>query len=206
MRQGSRFHAPFGALLAFLALAGCSETATDPGQQPAVEDARVDTQIAQAKTAIGTFAETLKSELTSAMREGGPLNAIEVCNTRAMDIRETVSAEHGLELSRVSLKNRNPQNAPVDWQRAVLESFDERRRAGADPSMLDWHEVAEVNGESEFRYMKAIPTGGLCLQCHGQNLAPEVSEALQTLYPEDKAVGFSAGDIRGAFVVKRRLP
>jgi hypothetical protein len=53
--------------------------------------------------------------------------------------------------------------------------------------------------------MKAIPTGDVCLLCHGAQLAPGVSQVLTELYPEDKATGFSMGDIRGAFVVTREI-
>ena len=53
--------------------------------------------------------------------------------------------------------------------------------------------------------MKAIPTGGLCLQCHGTAIAPKLAEKLSELYPEDKATGYSEGEIRGAFVVTRQL-
>jgi len=122
------------------------------------------------------------------------------------DIRETVSLERGLELSRVSLKNRNPANAPEEWQKEVLESFENQRAAGEDPASLAWSGVAEVDGKQQFRFMKAIPTGTLCLQCHGKNISPEVKAKLAGLYPEDKAIDYSAGDIRGAFVVTRTLP
>ena len=53
--------------------------------------------------------------------------------------------------------------------------------------------------------MKAIPTGGLCLQCHGTAIAPPVAEKLAELYPGDKATGFEQGDLRGAFVITRQL-
>ena len=44
----------------------------------------------------------------------------------------------------------------------------------------------------------------MCLQCHGQSIAPDVREKLSGLYPEDKATGYREGDIRGAFVVTRQ--
>jgi hypothetical protein len=46
-------------------------------------------------------------------------------------------------------------------------------------------------------------TNPRCLNCHGkpENLAPEVKEMLAHLYPEDKAVGYELGDLRGAFSV-----
>jgi hypothetical protein len=158
-----------------------------------------------ARAAIDAFATALKSELTTAMEAGGPLNAIEICNTRAIAIRERVAKDQGLQLSRVSLRNRNPANAPLDWQKPVLESFDRFRDSGMDPSGIDWSDVATVDGQMQFRYMKAIPTGGLCLMCHGQNIAPEVGQKLAELYPEDQATGYSEGEIRGAFVVVREL-
>jgi hypothetical protein len=49
--------------------------------------------------------------------------------------------------------------------------------------------------------MKAIPTGAVCLACHGQTLAPEIQEALDTDYPHDRARGYELGQIRGAFSI-----
>jgi len=108
-------------------------------------------------------------------------------------------------LSRVSLKNRNPENAPNEWQTSVLEDFEDRKAAGSDVGSIAWSETVTVDGEQEFRFMKAIPTAAVCLTCHGTNLAPEVSQALAELYPQDLATGFSEGDIRGAFVATRNL-
>ena len=160
----------------------------------------------QAKKATAAFAGALKSELVSAMQSGGPIEAIEVCNTRAMPIGEEVSLERGMVLTRVSLRNRNPGNAPNQWQAAVLESFEARKVAGDAPGALIWHEVAETENGKELRFMKAIPTGAICLQCHGETLAPPVAEQLAKLYPEDKATGYSEGDLRGAFVVTKTIP
>ena len=158
-----------------------------------------------AREATAAFAGSLKSELMSAMQSGGPLAAIEVCNTRAPEIAKTVSLEKGMELSRVSLKNRNPDNAPTDWQQSVLEDFDARKMAGEDPTSIAWQDVAKLESGREYRFMKAIPTGGLCLQCHGETLDPAVAGKIEELYPDDKATGYKAGDIRGAFVVTRKV-
>jgi len=169
-------------------------------------NANPEAEVTAAKTAIKAFAGALQTELKSAMKAGGPVAAIGVCNTRAMPITETVAAEHGMHLSRVSMKNRNPANAPNDWQAAVLADFEKKRLAGGDITRLGWSETVSVNGEQEFRFMKAIPTAAICLRCHGTEMAPEVSRILADLYPEDLATGYSEGDIRGAFVVTRKLP
>ena len=171
------------------------------GQNPGAIDAEA--EIERARSAIGEFASALQSELKSAMKEGGPVNAIGVCKTEAMTITQTVAADQGLQLSRVSMRNRNPSNAPLDWQKTVLESFEGRKNSGENPASLTWHEITEIDGRQQFRFMKAIPTAPICLQCHGSSIAPGVKARLDELYPQDKATGFEAGDIRGAFVVTR---
>jgi hypothetical protein len=158
---------------------------------------------AQARDAVAAFSAALKSELAAAMQAGGPLNAIEVCHERAPAIAAAVSLDSGMELARVSLRNRNPGNAPNAWQAAVLEEFEARLTAGEKVDTLTWQEIADSNGRQEFRFMKAIPTASLCLACHGEALAPPVAAKLAELYPDDKATGFREGDLRGAFVVTR---
>jgi hypothetical protein len=178
-----------------LALAGNAGESAKTSDQPG---------ITEAKAAIKELAGALQTELKSAMQTGGPVAAIAVCNTRAMPITEKIAAGKGMQLSRVSLKNRNPLNAPSDWQTAVLEDFEKKKSAGKDIATLTWSETVKVDGVQEFRFMKAIPTAPVCLKCHGTGIAPEISQILAKLYPEDQATGFSEGDIRGAFVVTRK--
>lgn len=209
-------------LLSFtLLIAACSPDQPNPTAGPESEKPAQDAPVAlqpdpdaeivslesnRAKAAIASFASALQAELKNAMQQGGPVNAIGVCNTTAMPITAKVSLEQGLALSRVSRKNRNPANAPNDWQGEVLESFENRKADGEEPATMAWSEIVEKDGKQQFRFMQAIPTGALCLQCHGSDISPEVSARLAELYPGDKATGYAAGDIRGAFVVTRNLP
>ena len=165
----------------------------------------METEVATAKAAIMELGVALQSELKTAMQTGGPVVAIGVCNTQAMPITQKVAAEQGFRLSRVSLNNRNPANSPNEWQTAVLEDFQLKKSEGQDIGSLVWSEIVNVDGEQEFRLMKAIPTGAVCLGCHGTELSPEVSRVLTELYPTDRATGYSEGDIRGAFVATRKL-
>lgn len=158
-------------------------------------------RLERAQTAASAFGAALKAELTQAMESGGPVAAIEVCKDRAPAIAEAVSLEQDVDLYRVSLKNRNPENAPNAWQREVLLAFEQRQAAGEDAAAMTWHATVETPSGNEFRYMQAIPTGGLCLACHGGTLAPEVAQKISELYVNDQATGFSPGDVRGAFVV-----
>ena len=160
----------------------------------------------KAMAAVGAFGKALKAELVLAMQSGGPLAAIDVCHTNAPGIAEAVSLEQGMRVSRVSLRNRNPGNAPNGWQKDVLLAFEERAANGQNAGALTWQDTTETDGGMEYRFMKAIPTGGVCLACHGEALDPAVAEKIAELYPEDKATGFSEGDLRGAFVVVKKYP
>lgn len=172
---------------------------------PALADFDEQAETDQAMAATAAFGKALKSELMAAMQSGGPVSAIAACNEQAPAIAQSVSQEKGLNISRVSLKNRNPENAPNEWQSRVLQSFEKRKNSGENPASLSWQEIVPSGDGMEFRFMKAIPTGGLCLQCHGQSITPPVAEKLAELYPQDKATGYQQGDLRGSFVVTKQI-
>jgi len=169
----------------------------------AAED--LSSRVQASKAAVMAFAGSLKGALKEALEEGGPVRAIAACNERAPAIASEQSARHGLAIGRTSLALRNPANAPDAWERAVLEDFERRRGAGEDAANLVRYEVVETGGRREFRFMKAIPTGEVCLSCHGATLAPEVASRLDALYPDDRARGFAVGDLRGAFTVRQPM-
>ena len=164
-----------------------------------------DAEIAASRDTVREFMQTLKQELQAGMQAGGPVNAISVCNLTAPAIASTYSARNGWDVGRTSLKLRNPDNAPDAWERSVLEAFEKRKEAGEDPAKMEFYEVVRQGDVSKMRYMKAIPTAGLCLACHGEQLDSIVKARLETLYPEDQALGYRAGDIRGAFTITQPL-
>jgi uncharacterized protein DUF3365 len=155
----------------------------------------------KARAAASDFGARLLAELQKAMASGGPVNAIGVCNTIAPEIAAEKSAAAHMSVGRTSLKLRQPKNAPDGWELQQLQQFEARKAAGENPAAIEVGEFTEKDGKPVFRYMKAIPTAPLCLNCHGAQLAPEVAARLHTLYPEDRATGFAAGDLRGAFTI-----
>jgi len=159
--------------------------------------------ISESKQAIKAFVSQLKVELMAGMQTGGPLQAVSVCNTAAEEIARKNSEKNGWLISRTSLKLRNSKNTPNEWEQAVLESFEKRKAAGEPISEIEHAEVVSNNGQSEFRYMKAIPAKGLCLVCHGENIASELRTKIDQLYPQDQARNYKLGDIRGAFSIIR---
>ncbi|RTZ73503.1 MAG: DUF3365 domain-containing protein [Gammaproteobacteria bacterium] len=168
--------------------------------------ADVDPNVAEARQIIKQFFTQLKGELKKAMKEGGPVHAISVCNEKAPKIADDISAKTGWYVARTSLKPRAPTNSPLPWEKKVLQEFEAEKAAGKPVKAIDYSDVVEEDGKKVFRYMKAIPTGKICLNCHGgAEVKPEVEKKLQELYPSDKARGFKEGDIRGAFVLKKTL-
>ena len=105
----------------------------------------------------------------------------------------------------MSLKNRNPKAVPDAWERTALEEFDRRVAAGESGAGLEKAEVVQVDGKPWYRYVKALPTQPLCLGCHGDasTLSPAVQSKIKALYPDDHAVGYRQGEIRGAVTLKR---
>ncbi|QXP85218.1 DUF3365 domain-containing protein [Methylococcus sp. Mc7] len=157
--------------------------------------------VEKAKAAVRTLGSALKAALEAALRAGRQVDALSVCQLEAPAIASQVSAQSGMQVSRVSLKYRNINNAPTEWQSQVLNDFENRKIAGENPANLSY---AKVVG-NEFRFMKAIPIEGVCLGCHGDAIGPAIKSKLSELYPQDLATGYREGDLRGAFVVVQKL-
>ena len=192
----------FAALgIAALLIQGCAGTQKTVDVSPEVMDANT----REARAAVKAFFGELKGELVAAIKQGGPAHAVSVCNTEAGEIATRVSQQQGMDISRVSLRNRNPGNAAAGWTKPVLEQFEVRKAAGESPDTLEFAEVVATADGDVFRYMKAIPTGEVCLNCHGTDISPEVAAKLGALYPDDRATGYKVGDLRGAFVVIKKM-
>lgn len=161
--------------------------------------------LSESRKIIKQFGGELKGELLSTLEEGGPLNAISVCSRKAPEIAEKMSQGKSWEIARTSLKYRNPDNAPDNWEQTVLESFEERNAKGEAVGKMEHYEVLNVDGKKVFRYMKAIPVDEPCLTCHGKQIPHDLNAKLEELYPEDQSVGFSLGEIIGAFSIRMSM-
>lgn len=152
--------------------------------------------------AIGERAATalltnLKTSLLRALTEGDAVKAAAFCSEEAMNLREEAHGDlpQGVTVKRVSTKHRNPNNAPDEVDSKVLDLL-QNRQENKEP--LPSHLVVR-KGETT-RYYKPILTGALCLTCHGdpKGFPPELKNLLEERYPEDKAVGYKKGELRGA--------
>ncbi|WP_336508016.1 DUF3365 domain-containing protein [Stutzerimonas stutzeri] len=154
--------------------------------------------VAEGMALIPPFQQQLMGTVKAAMSEGGPQDAVQACQLLAPRITNQHSSG-AWQVGRTALRVRNPDNAADAWERAVLEQFEQRAAAG---ERLDTMWQAEQVG-SEWRLMKAIPTAKACLACHGKEIDPPLAALIDQKYPQDQATGFSAGELRGAFTLRR---
>jgi len=169
--------------------------------------AQDDVLLKDARNVAGAVPLKLLDVLNTQIAKDGPASAVAVCNEKAPQMAKTASEQSGWAIRRVSLRNRNPKAVPDAWELAALKDFDQRTAAGEKPATLEKFGVVDTAGGKEYRYMKALPTQQVCLACHGaaDALAPDVAAKIQALYPDDKATGYSIGQIRGAITLRKPL-
>lgn len=173
-------------------LGACIAVAAAGGAQAQQPDPKA------AKALAVEFQDKLRGQLGYALKTGGPLLALEVCQQAAPSIAEDITARTGAKIWRVSLAARNPKGTPDAWERATLEQFTARQAAGEDPATIE----AVATTDQGLRFMKAIPMAAEpCQTCHGANIAPEVAAKIAALYPKDRATGVAPGMLRGAVSV-----
>lgn len=163
-----------------------------------------DAILAEARKVATTLPPKLIVALQDEIKKAGADAAIPVCKDMAPKMAGEISQQTGWKIKRVSLKVRNEARAiPDAWEKAALEDFDKRAAAGEPPMKL---EKGEKVGD-EYRYVKALPVQPLCLSCHGpsENLSPGIKAALGQHYPNDRATGYSEGQIRGVISVRKKL-
>lgn len=184
--------------LPILALAAIGQQAT-ANDTAALQD--------EARKTAGMLVQTLGGELKGALAAGGPAAAIGVCKEKAPKIAAEAAQKTGFKIKRVSPNNRNPKAVPDAWETAALADLDKRLAAGEKAETLDMNAVVEGKDGKVFRYAKALVTQPLCVTCHGpaDQLSAEVKAKLAAEYPNDKAVGYAPGMIRGILSMQKPL-
>jgi len=160
--------------------------------------------VQQARQLTKSYAIALKNTLKPALKAKGPSGALKACNLSAPAIKKNINSQGQWSVSRTSLKVRNSTNAPSGWEREILLRFDAQNRQGIALNTLEHSAIVERDGKRYFKYMKAIPTAQKpCLACHGSDIDPKLSHDIKLLYPGDSAIGYKAGELRGAFSLTR---
>ena len=189
--------------VSLLVLLSASVVSAQPGPGPNQSAMQETRDIAAA------MLKELGQTLQAAMADGGPENAIGVCKTQAPEIAMKLSMKHQLKVARVGTRARNPDmGVPNDWQTQAFKQFENRLAKGDKPYDIEFIQLVKSGSyDLELRYAKPIVLQPMCTACHGtpEQISPEVKAKLDQLYPNDKAVNYKPGELRGAVVVTRLL-
>lgn len=102
-----------------------------------------------------------------------------------------------MNIHRISDKNRNPNNnLKTETDRSVFDAFKNKSEL-ADTFLIE---------KGQFVYYKRINLGmPTCLKCHGTprtDIGTKTLQKIESLYPNDKAVGYKMNDFRGLWKIE----
>jgi len=148
-----------------------------------------------------TAQKSLSETLSAKIQESGLVPAIEHCNVVAQPLVDSLSMAYGATIRRVSSKLRNPVDKPDQIEQEILEAYE----YAMENSVSLESNVQEV-GDQEILFTKPILISNpLCLNCHGtigKEILDENYDAIKSLYPQDSAVGYNLGDLRGMWSIR----
>ncbi len=183
-------------LIGILFLASCTQEKRD---KPVIDNKLIDQQyLNKGKEIASATFNALSAKLQAAIKEGGIKNAIEYCNLAALPVVDSLSAVHGANIRRTSLKVRNPQDAPTVLEKEILTQLH---------NQVDNLESIGPQIErtaDQFHFFAPITVNAFCLQCHGiigKDLTTENYSLIKEQYPEDQATGYVEGDLRGMWSI-----
>lgn len=161
-------------------------TATSPTSSNSVTKENQKKLLA-AKDALFT---KLSGKLMETMAQNGPVAAIAVCNQEASKIAAEVAQQQGVQIGRVGVRLRNPNNVAPDW---AIELIAAKTNTPTFLKLADGKDAA----------LLPIKLQATCLMCHGpkEQIAADVLAQIAKLYPDDRATGFQEGELRGWFWV-----
>lgn len=195
------FGAVAGILITAIAASGCSR-----------EKERLAKTGEIAQEVKSTLAPAMMKKLFGIIKEEGYSAAVEVCAGTAEKVlpqksagfTEKFKAEGVSEvlIKRVSLKVRNPIDAPNELENKVLKEW--QAKEAANPEGEKAALTTKRSGEHYYALLPIRIITPQCLKCHGQesDLDPAAAAKIKELYPNDQATGYKLGDLRGAFSVR----
>lgn len=141
--------------------------------------------------------KALSSELTTQMKVGGPVQAVDFCNVNALKITDALSKVNGVQIKRTSDKIRNKENRATPRELEVIISYKAHLDQGKE-----LQPVVEKMGD-QVHYYAPIKVMTACLSCHGdsEQISKPTDSILSLKYPKDLAVNYNEGELRGIWSI-----
>lgn len=180
--------------IGFFGFVQCRQPDTNSG---AKQQALQNEYMAKGKSIVDTTFKTLGGHLQSAMAEGGIPNAIDYCKLNAMPLTAELSESHNASISRKAVRYRNPANEAKGRDADIFAEYANKLEEGIELS------PQVMMGEELATYYHPIIMAEFCTNCHGsKEKIGDNYTFISEAYPNDKAIGFEAGDLRGLWKVE----
>jgi hypothetical protein len=188
--------------LSFIAFACNSNPKTDdalPLENP--EERSMETYLEKGQEiSMATF-KVLSSTLSEKMQEEGIVGAIEFCNLSALPITDSLSDVFDAKIKRAALNYRNPANKLSVEEEEIYQNFLKQIESGAE-KINPIVKLKKDGGAFFYSPIKLMPQ---CVTCHGkvgEQISSETLAIINNKYPEDKAVNFEIGSLRGIWAIE----
>ncbi len=178
-------------LLVFLGMVSCGNSLTEKEKQEYINKGN---DISQA-----TF-KALSEKLTEQMKLGGPAQALPFCNVEALPLTQQLSEKFNVFIKRTSDKLRNQENIPSERELEIINNY--YKLISEKKEMTP---IVEVDNNNNKHYYAPIILKANCLACHGkveEFVSVKTDSIIKSLYPNDKAIGYNDGDLRGIWSIE----
>ncbi len=141
----------------------------------------------------------LSSHLMQQMKLGGPTQAVPFCNVQAMPITHQMSEKYNVTIKRTSDKIRNSVNTASERELKIIEEY-----KLAIQKNKELFPIVEIDKGGQKHFYAPIKLNAKCLACHGtleNKLSIKTDSLIKSLYPNDKAVDYKEGDLRGIWSI-----
>jgi len=142
----------------------------------------------------------LKSELKAHMKaDKTGVAAAGFCTSKATEITKAVNEKLPTyaKVRRTALKLRNDKANTADaLDIKVMNEY----IAAIEAKTFTPKDIKVVTEGSVTRVYKPLLTKSVCLKCHGSKVSKEISDIVSAAYPNDKAIDFKEGHLRGVIV------
>ena len=150
--------------------------------------------------AIKTVGGTLQHTLKTKVKQEGFASAADFCSLEASSLtqKSIATLPKGVSVKRVTKKPRNEKNLANEMQTKVLEEIETKMKSGTTPKLI----IKKIT-TNHYQVYKPLIISKACLNCHGDNTTrnKDAYTIIAKHYPNDKAINYKLGELRGAFLV-----
>jgi len=145
------------------------------------------------KEVLKGFMKTFKPTLKAVLKDMEAPEAISMCTHNQSVNNYSKTLPKGISLRRITSKTRNENHiAKTELESKTLHEMD----------ILKKPIIKKVNN-NYFQFYKPLIVKQACLKCHGsiEQIGETSLSIIKKNYPNDKAIGYKTGDVRGVFLV-----